>query len=166
MKKTWMVLIGVLIILFALIIIVDSAKADTMYVFCNPTDFVNIRMRPDSMVIGWIECGMKVETDGKTKKYNGKLWYHVVDLAMEDSNGWICSQYLSDSPILIEEETAYCCAKERVAIRKSPNGKVKKWLYNGEKAKVIARNDEWAITKNGYIKLEFLEFVTVMEDDD
>ena len=163
MKKKVLIL---LVISLALVLTTVSAFADIMYVFCRPSEYVNVRMRPDSIVTGWAECGSTVETDGVTKKYDGKTWYHVINLAMEDPSGWICGQFLSYSPIVVEELTAYSCAKERVAIRKSPYGKVKKWLYNGEKTTVIARNDEWAITPQGYIKLEYLEFVTIAEEDE
>lgn len=151
-------------ILMLLLLVVNCAFADTYYVFCTPNDFVNVRMMPDGVATAWVECGSAIETDGKAKKYGGKTWYHVVNLASEDSSGWICSQFLSESPIVFEEYIAYCSAKDRVAIRKSPNGKVKKWLYNCEEIKVIAHNDEWAITPQGYVKLEFLDFYSSMED--
>ena len=150
-------------ILLAMIMIISFASAE--YVFCTPNTYVNVRMSPSGEAVGWIECGTWVTTDGQTTKYNGKTWAHVCDLCAEDAEGWVCSDFLTDSNINMEKRTAYSVAIGKLAIRKSPNGKVKDWLYNGDKCVVLADNGEWAITTRGYVMMDYLEFVEVAEDD-
>ena len=152
-------------ILAVLLLVANVAFADNIYIFCEPQAYVNVRSQPSGIAIGWVECGNDVSTDWEIKKRNGKEWIHVIDLAMEETEGWICTDYVSTTPIIVESRTAYACPNERVAIRKSPNGKLKRWLYNGDKTNVIAWNDEWAITTEGYVKVEFLDFVTMLEEE-
>ena len=141
------------------------ASASAEYVFCTPDTYVNVRSKPSGEAVGWIDCGTWVDTDGKTQKSGGHTWAHVTGLNAEDTEGWICSEFLTDSPVNISRRTAYAVAIGRLAIRKSPNGKVKGWLENGEKCTVLADADGWAIPTRGYVMTEFLEFVEVAEDE-
>ena len=153
-------------LIFAMLMLFMS-MASAEYVFCQPDDFVNVRSKPSGEAIQWVNCGTWVTTDCVSKNSNGKVWVHVVDLPSEDSEGWICNDFLSDAPVHVETRTAYGVANGRLAIRKSPNtqSKVVGWIKNGEKCTVVADNGEWAITPRGYVVMEFLEFVEVMEDE-
>ena len=153
------------IILVALILFMSVASAE--YVFCKPDAYVNIRVKPSGEAVQWVDCGTWVSTDCTEKKSNGKIWVHVVDLPSEDSEGWVCKDFLSETPVHVETRTAYAVANGRLAIRKSPNtkSKVVAWLDNGAKCTVVADNGEWAITTQGYVMYDYLEFVEVVDDE-
>ena len=134
-----------------------TAYADNVYILCRPDDYVNIRMFPstNSEAIGQLDCGDSIETDGVTRKdKKGRTWVHVCGL---EGGGWVCSRYVQETPVNIVSYDGYVSANGRTAVRRSPNGKVVKWLHNGDDVCIIAMSDEWALTKSGYIKKELLD---------
>ena len=136
------------------------AYADTAYVFCRPDDFVNIRYAPttNSDDIGRFECGDSFETDGvKKKDKKNRTWLHIINAGLEVDDAWICASYVQYSPIIIETAYATVVAKGRTAIRKSPNGKLNKWVENGDDLKIVARSDEWALTERGCVSMDCIE---------
>ena len=82
----------IIIILVAAIIILSLGQAEDYYILCRPGGNVNVRVRPDktSPVVGWVEFGRCVHTDGKER--NGFM--HVTDLAAETTEGWVYAGYL------------------------------------------------------------------------
>ena len=149
-----------ILILIALVLSTTMASAETVYVLCNPSDCVNVREKPTthSAVVGRMQCGYSFETDGVTKKTNGRTWVHMVDASLEVSEAWISSEFVSAEKVEYGRESAYVEAKGRVAVRVSPNGKRKGWLRPGDDVTVIAYGDEWALTTIGYVAMRYLTF--------
>ena len=149
-------------ILLVLLILLGTANADgiRMYVLCKPGDYVNVRENPStkSAVAGYLECGYEVETDGKTKKDNqGREWTHLTEPMLECSDVWVCSMYLQDTKVTIQELTGKIHSKGRTAVRRSPGGKIIKWLRNGDDVSILAMSGEWALTTRGYVRSEYIE---------
>jgi len=146
-------------IIFALVFLlfIGVANADKMYAFCRPDDYVVVRSLPSTKgeLIGILDCGDYVETDGETKKDNkGRTWIKVYGF---EGESWVCAMYLQDSPIEICKCYGYVTAMGKTALRRSPNGKCIKWLKNGTEVVILAMSDEWVLTTRGYIKREFLD---------
>lgn len=128
-----------------------------MYVVCKPGDYVNIRTKPTTKkgeCIGYVETGYCVTLDGKEK--NG--FVHCVDLALEQSDGWIFKGYLvDDEPINKNGEQFVVHANGRVACRKSINGKRRCWLKNNDIVTVWYWSREWCMTNKGFVQTKYLE---------
>ena len=147
-------------ILLIILCVVTTAQADIMYVLCRPDDHVNMRFSAStkSEIVGYLDCGDEVETDGVVKKDNkGRKWIHIVSPCVESGDSWVCSMYLQESRVTIQKCSAYVIAKGRTALRRSPNGKRIKWLENGDEVSIIAMSNEWALTSKGYVKMDYLE---------
>ena len=145
-------------IVFALLILVSTAYADTMYVLCKPGDYVNARMTPSTkgQVMGRLECGDEVETDRVTKKdKKGRTWVQIY--GFEAGTAWVCAMYLQETPIEKEKCYGYVVAYGRTALRRSPNGKRIKWLNNGDELDILAMSEEWVLTTMGYVRREYLD---------
>ena len=150
----------IILLLIAFILIPTIACGEEMFVICKPDDYVNVRMSPysNSAVVGRFECGDSFETDGKTKTdKKGRKWLHIINASLESSEAWICNSYVQSTQVTVERAKATVVAKGRTAVRKAPNGKVRKWVKNGSILKVLAYSDEWALTTNGYISLSCIE---------
>ena len=137
---------------------VGLAEADgRCWVLCDPESHVTLRSGAGrkKLPVGSAECGTMLLTDSKER--NGYL--HVVDLAAEESEGWISVHYI----VYDEPKKVNCSATVRsdgrVAVRKSVNGKITGWLKNGETIRVIWTSGEWSVTNRGYVMSEYLEMV-------
>ena len=141
-----------LIVLFA----IDCAGAEDMFILCKPGSTVNIRNRPrkDAAVVAWIECGQRVQTDGKEK--GG--FVHVVNLPSEITEGWIFAGYVADEEPVIREYTAEVWEGDVIA-RSSMGGKRVCKLKEGKTVTVYAKTHSWAVTSRGYILCDWLKEV-------
>lgn len=168
MRKFYFGLIILIIVIAILAIsaaVWGSAKAEDeaydVWIFCNPESVVNVREKPSSSsyLAGRMECGTKTRTDWETQKDNrGRTWLHIVDqLEMDES--WVCMDYVSETEVTVEEMGCVVLANGRVAARANPDGKRKKWLNPGQEVKVLAFNDNWALTNKGYVNWDYLEEV-------
>lgn len=138
-------------------IFIGSATADRMYVLCRPKDYVNVREFPSTKggSVGILDCGDWVETDGITKRdKQGRKWILVYGF---EGEAWVCAMYLQSTPVEIEKCVGLVSAKGKTALRRSPNGKIIKWLKNGSEVSILAMSDDWCLTVGGYIKRECLD---------
>ena len=130
----------------------------TCWILCKPKGIVYVRRNPAkaSEMVGRLECGDEIKTDGKTR--NG--WIHVNGIG-EFGSGWVYCGFVSlEQPEKIDEQYV-CVAKKQVACRRwmdgpQISGKLG-WLHNGSNVAVFYIADGWAVTSRGYIKAEFLE---------
>ena len=124
------------------------------WVLCQPDSYVNIRTKPKSKskILGRRECGEKVELDGKVK--NG--FAHCINLALEDTEGWISTGYLVYSEPKAENCATEITSKGRVACRRSVDGKRRCWVKNGTPITVHYSSAEWSVTDKGFIKTKYL----------
>ena len=155
MKRIVPILIIVLVVISSV-----SAFADECYILCNPSDYINIRMTPSSngVVVGRFDCGDSFETDWKTRKdKKGKTWVHVINMHLESTDAWVCKNFVQETPVVIGTDYITVDKNGRTAVRKYPNGKVRKWVENGDELRMLARSDEWAFTTYGYIRLDCVE---------
>ena len=157
--RTILQLIGISLILFAVFLIcgwlISEVKAETTeaYVLCD--SYVNIRKSPSrkSEVIGRFECGEKLTLDGKSK--NGFL--HCIDMALEDSDGWIHSGYVVYDKPIRADEPATIVSKGRLAARNRVNGDRLRWLKPLASVRVLWWSDDWCVTNCGYVQSRYLE---------
>ena len=128
--------------------------AEEYYVLCKPGIYVNVRQNParKSEVIGELELGDRVETDGKEK--NG--YVHLIGLSFELTEGWIYKGLLIPEKPYVREFTVQTISSERVATRYYINGKRKAWVKPGRDVIVYAMGKEWSITNKGYMMTKFL----------
>lgn len=153
-----MVVIFFLALAAALRIYIGFAdELQSRWVIC--TTFVNIRARAsmNSDTIGRLMCGDEITVD-QTLRRGGRWWYHCIDLATEETTGWVCADYCTDSMVTVCDETATVTASGRVAIRASIHGKRTKWVKPDTELNIIAYSDTWALSTRGYIKMEYLTF--------
>ena len=130
----------------------------TCWILCKPKSIVYVRRDPakSSEMVGRLECGDEIQTDGKTR--NG--WIHVNGIG-EFGSGWVYCGFVSlEQPENVDEQYV-CVAKKQVACRRwmdgpQISGKLG-WLHNGSNVTVFYIADGWAVTSRGYIKAEFLE---------
>lgn len=152
MKRWSAIVLAIILILIAVI-----ANGEEVWVLCQPDSYVNVRVNPskNAQVIGRIDCGDQLETDGKEK--DG--WLHLVGLSLEESDGWIKKGYVTYyEPVFPENRTFFVCSRSRVACRKTINGNIRKWLYNGDDVLVYCYSD-WAVTNKGFVMMDYLEEV-------
>lgn len=127
------------------------------WVLCEPGSEVNIRETPKmhGTIFGAVPCGTCMWTDRKEK--GG--FVHVLELPAEVDNGWISTRHIVyDEPRIVGIELAVV-AQGRVACRKWIDGKIIRWVHDGDRVLVYAMSDEWAVTDHGYIMSRFLEEV-------
>lgn len=134
----------------------DESEVYTVYAMLKPGDYVNVRASAGKRgaIIGYLELGDSAQTDGKTKG----AWLHLVNLSMEETEGWVHAGYISETePVQQGGQTYSISASGRVACRKWINGPRRAWAKKGAKVKVYAMGGEWALTNRGYIRAEYLE---------
>lgn len=150
MKKLLSLFIAILLIFT---VFAGSVLADEYYIICNPKTSVNVRRsaKRASEKIGWLELGDMVESDGETE--NG---YMLCYLSNEYGEGWVYKGYLTNEKPTPCGEMIEVIANGRVACRQYVNGKRQGWLKPGSDIKVYAYTSEWALTKNGFVKSEYL----------
>lgn len=126
-----------------------------VFVLCNPKTPVNVRISPKkgTQVVGWLDFGDSVWTDGK--KRNGFL--HVYGVG-EAGEGWLFAGYtVKDEPEKLEKAWANVAASGRVMSYRWIGGKMKKWLKVSQQVRVYAISEEWAYTSKGYVRSKYLE---------
>ena len=136
-----------------------AAEGMTAWVICQPEDYVNVREKPTTRCdsIGRKECGDMIITDGKEK--NG--FVHVVDLALENDEGWIHSGYIVYGQVREIGGQPYTVkARGKVMARKYVDGPRRCWMKPGAEVVVYYTGGGWAVTNKGFVKTEFLEVKT------
>ena len=139
-----------LAVLMALLLLLGTAEADTMWIMCN--GFVNVRAKPSGTVSGYLDAGDSFETDGKTK--DGFIRVKGVG---EAGDGWAHQGYVVSEPPERVDARYVCVAKHRAALRRWIGGPRSGWLNNGYNVTVYWMTSEWAVTNKGYIRSEWLE---------
>ena len=125
-----------------------------MWVMCKSFVNVRFRARKRAAVLGRVESGEQVWTDGK----RDGPYVHVVRLSMESEDGWIHGGYLVDEePARMDGERYRVCSNGRVALRRTVDGPRRAWGKSGSTLKVYAMGGGWALTNRGYIRTEFIE---------
>lgn len=158
-RKILLILI-VLFIIFAAasLITISRAEDEWYYVLCKPEPggSVNVRSRPDKSapVVGWVQFGRHVHTDGKEK--NGFI--HVTDLAAEVTDGWVYAGFLVYDLPRDEAYRAEVWGGPVIA-RNCVGGKQIGRLKDGATVTVYARSNAWAVTSAGYIMCDWLREV-------
>lgn len=152
MKRLLLIINAALLIGMAAIT-VSSAESE-YFIMCQPDSFVNVREAPrsGSHIIGYLELGEKITSDGQKKSG----FIHAVDLHTESGEGWISIGYLVDDKPQIETSKAWIESKGRVACRRAIGGDRRSWLKNGDELVLYASSAEWSVTDKGFIKTEFI----------
>lgn len=147
-----------IILLIILIMMTATCLAETeqRWILCQPDSYVNIRSSAakGSQVIGRYELGQVVETDCVRK--NGFL--HLINLALEDNDGWVSVGFVSEYPVQTVKIQAKIASKGRVACRRSAGGERRKWLKNDCLLWVFGRSAEWSVTNEGFVQTQYLVF--------
>lgn len=142
-----------LIAFFAVFLTILPAFADEVeyYAICQPESHINARRTPkmNGEIVGRLELGDSVWSDGV--KRNGFL--HVY--GPFESDCWVYAGFLV--PEITVKESEKFIQADKVACRRSINGKRRKWLKEGDRVTVYAFSDDWAITDQGFIMIRFLE---------
>lgn len=141
-------------LMIALFIFCGVACADhTEWVLIKEYDWVNVRFAPhkNSTPIGRVYVGDSIETDCVKEGH----WTHVINFPGEADEGWIYDGYLTTSPVVVETQR-YTVNTNRVFLRKNITGSGIKRYKKGEEVTVIAHSIGWALTKNGYIQMQYL----------
>lgn len=136
------------------VLLIATAEAEEMRVICRPDSYVNVRESPGrtGREAGRLYLGDLVETDGK----RSQGWIHITDVGTEAGDGWINADYLTADTLRIDE-TGATVSRNRVALRKAPDGKLIRWLKKGERLTVYAWSGLWAVTDRGWVMIEYLE---------
>lgn len=155
--KKWVVGFVLIALLFGMAF-ADNWEDDyeVYFVMCNPDSYVNVRDFPSKKheASGYLCYGDRVYTDGKKK--NG--FFHLVGLNTESGEGWVHGLYLDIwEPMDDVSGKYYNRSNGRVALRNGVNGKRIGWLKSGQEVYVLGMSAEWAVTKKGYVKAEYLE---------
>lgn len=135
------------------------AENGTVYVLCNPDNYVNIRETPSKKgcLGGRAYCGDGFETDGIVR--NG--FVHVY-CATEMGEGWISKGFIAWCKPEEVNETWIVDSNGRVAARSTIGGKRNKWLKNGKEVTVYYVA-EVAVTNYGFVDAEYLSPVSAEE---
>ena len=140
--------------LLCFLLLMADAHADTVWVLCQPDSYVNIRATANKhgKEAGYALCGDSFETDGKVR--NGYL--HVL-APNELGEGWIAEGYIVwNEPKEVNAEYTIR-SNGRVSIRKTIDGKRRKWGHDSDVLTVYWMTSEWALTNQGFIRTEYLE---------
>jgi hypothetical protein len=148
MIKRIVCLVAVLACLMAVFSV--SGEEIEYYTLCQPESHVNARKTPRmrAEIVGRLELGDKVWSDGA--KRNGFL--HVY--GPFECDCWVYAGFLV--PEITVQESEMFIQADKVACRRSINGRRRKWMYEGDRVKVFAFSDDWAITDQGFIMIRFL----------
>lgn len=125
------------------------------WILCQPNSYVNARIFASgrSTIVGRLECGDKIYTDGVEKKGFLHCFANT-----ESSDCWIHKGYIvfSEPHVPFIRDTQII-SNGRVAARRTINGKRRCWLRDGQKIKVYMMSDEWAVTNKGFVKTEYID---------
>jgi len=158
-RKRKIIIAIIIIITLAVDIYCLTSKAEEYvdaWILCHVNSCVLVREQPhkNGYEFGELECCDHIYTDGVVK--NGYL--HCVDMATESGDGWISNAYVVyDEPYKPKYNERQIITTTRVAARQRMNGKIKKWLYNGDNINVYAISNNWCVTNVGYVKTEFID---------
>ena len=128
----------------------------TMWILCQPGDYVHARSGPSTRreSLGRLVTGDHVEVDGQTK--DG--FAHVARLCLEEDVGWIYAGYLIEEEPKDAKGMVYTIsANGRVACRKYIDGPRRCWVVDGSQVKVYGYTSQWAVTNKGFIRTEFVD---------
>ena len=146
----------VIAILTWLILMVGLAAAEEQeaWIMCQPDSYVNARWSPrkNGAILGRLELGEKVLTDGETK--NGYL--HCYGLTFESDEGWIHAGYIVYDEPRITEEIWTVDAGGRTACRRYVDGPRRCWAKNHSEMTVFAVSEEWSLTSKGFVRTKFI----------
>ena len=146
-----------IILLFAVLTAVFAAFADEVeyYVICDPRSYVCVHLHPKKSgeETGRLEIGDRVYADGR--KRNGFL--HCTGINNEWGEGWVWKGYLVEDRPTVCSTRATVVSRGKVFCRSYVNGAKVGKLKSGAEVQVLAYSDEWAVTKKGYIRTQYLE---------
>ena len=151
----FMLAVAISMIFIAVLMSSSSAETISVWVMCQPKDYINVRESPSrkSSIAGRFDPGDELSTDGKTKNN-----YLHINTSLEDKDAWIHSGYVVyDEPVFLGGRLATVVSNGRLAARKYIGGKVRKWLYNGDELKVYYMSEEWSVTNKGFVKTQYIE---------
>ena len=162
MERKGLIFLAVIVAVVIIVILGDIwlsnglAEEEGYFILCRPGSVVNVRNKPKktASVTAWVECGQPIKTDGKRK--NG--YVHVVGLASEEPDGWICEGYIVDEQPRIETYRAEVYDGNVIA-RKWVCGKQLRVLREGQIVTVYAQTHMWAVTSKGFVMCDWLRAV-------
>ena len=155
MKKGFILFLAFVLCSFAAYTTAVAEANGQAWVICDPESYVNIRAGTGKkhVEIGGTTCGTRLMTDSIEK--NGYL--HVVDLNAEEEEGWINMRHIVfDEPHEVMK-TCVIVSNARVACRKGVNGKITRWVKNGDNVFVYWMSASWAVTNRGYIQSRYIK---------
>lgn len=137
-----------------LVTIFGKVLAEDAWIMCQPDSYVNVRAAPGKggRVIGYLELGDGMQTDGKT----AHGYAHVTGISTESGEGWVASGYIVTDAPQIETVAAKVDADGRVACRRSAGGDLRRWLDNGQELILYASSAIWSVTSEGFIRTEYI----------
>lgn len=159
-KKTVVILLSVLAFCIGWAIgmcelAIDQLEGVDAWIICQPGDWVHARDRAStkSESLGMLVTGDRVKIDG----HNRNGFMHVIDLRLEETEGWIYAGYLvTEEPVDMGGELHWIRANGRVACRKYLDGPRRCWVIDGSTVKVYYMGGGWAVTNKGFIQSEFI----------
>lgn len=115
--------------------------------------YVNARYVPQKHgdVIGFLDAGDKLETDGTIKNGFVKVYG-----GFESEYAWVHCQYLTGEEPEWLDVDGMIVSDGRVAARKAIDGQRKAWVVNGSPVHVYWMTDTWATTNKGFIQSQYI----------
>lgn len=128
------------------------AEDGTVWVLCNPENYVNIRETPSKKghLAGYAYCGDDFRTDGVVR--HGFL--HVF-AGTEMGDGWISTGFIVYCKPQEVGETWVIDSNGRVAARSTIGGSRNKWLRKGKEITVYYVA-EYAVTNYGFVDARYV----------
>lgn len=156
-RRKLAICISVMVFIFYVCSVISKAEEYIdAWILCHTDSCVLLREKPNkkSNEFSELECCDHIYTDNVVK--NGYL--HCVNIATESGDGWVSRAYVVyNEPYIPKFNERQIITSTRVAARRTMDGKIKKWLYNGENIKVYAISNDWCVTNYGYVKTEFID---------
>ena len=162
-EPTWKIILIAFLVMASVILNIwclIHAKGEEEYIeawiLCQPDSFVNARENHSgkSEIVGRLECGDKVYTDGVVKKG----FVHCVYTGFETGDAWVAKGYIVyEEPYYPLVKNTQIISNGRVAARKTIDGERRCWVKDGTKIKVYMMTDTWAVTNKGFIKTEYID---------
>ena len=153
--KLIILVITLAVLLIPFINMASFAKAEDAeyFIICEPDGIVNVREKPNvkSSIVACMFFADRIHVD---KEKNG--FVHVTGINAEVTHGWIYKGLVVEDEPTAVNQTAQVYNAGRVACRKYADGKIKRWLKDGEEVTVLCTSKEWCVTNYGYIKTDYL----------
>ena len=146
----------VLVLVLAVLAAINGSLAEEqptqMYVTVSAGRWLNGRYQPDthSSIEARFQSGDTVDV----YEVSGD-WARVA--GGESGTVWCDIHYLSATAPDEQPETCTVHADGRVRVRETPDGKLIRWLNNGDTVQVQCRIDGWAYIGDGYVQDQYLE---------